>query len=141
MIVGNTSGTFKTDTDISGNQAIRERDLQPWQPDEGAETGLGIEDTPRNKGQDWDQFEVNERLFGVKSDFDENIYTTTLDRSHPDFPRLEAEATKIAAQIEGQSTSGLNAHVAEERGLNVVDDSGMDEEDKWVVAVSCSAGH
>lgn len=129
-IVG-TSSTFKTDTDISGNQAIRERDLQPWQPDEGADSGLGLEDnTSRGNGQVWNQFEANERLFGVKSDFDENIYTTKLDRSHPEYSQREAAAAKIAAEIEGQSTAGLNAHIAEERGLNVVDDSGMDEEDK-----------
>lgn len=44
--------------------------------------------------------------------------------------RREAAAAKIAAEIEGQTTTGLSAHVAEERGLTV-DDSGMDEEDKW----------
>lgn len=80
-------------------------------------------------GGGWDQFAANEKLFGVKSDYDENIYTTTLDRSHPEYQRLEAAAAKIAAEIEGQSTAGLNAHVAEERGITV-DDSGMDEEDK-----------
>ena len=32
---------------------------------------------PRGGGK-WDQFEANERLFGTKSDFDENVYTTRL---------------------------------------------------------------
>lgn len=124
------SGGFKTDTDISGNTAQRERELHRWQPDESAEVGLGLEDTSAGPGQGWNQFEANERLFGVKSDFDENIYTTKLDRDHPEYHRRAAAAARIAAEIEGQSSAGLNSHVAEERGIATADDSGMDEEDK-----------
>jgi PAB1-binding protein PBP1 len=91
--------------------------------------GGGLEDSSSGAGQSWNQFEANERLFGLKSDYDENIYTTTLDRSHPDFNRRSAAAAKIVAELEGQSSAGLSAHMAEERGLTV-DDSGMDEEDK-----------
>jgi len=64
----------------------------------------------------------------VKSNFDENIYTTKLDRAHPEYPRRAADAARIAAEIE--RTGSLNAHDAEERGRAAVDDSGMDEEDK-----------
>ncbi|CCX10457.1 Similar to PAB1-binding protein 1; acc. no. P53297 [Pyronema omphalodes CBS 100304] len=126
---GNSSG-FKTDADISGNASHRERDLQRWQPDEAVDIGGGLEDSSSGAGQSWNQFEANERLFGLKSDYDENIYTTTLDRSHPDFNRRSAAAAKIVAELEGQSSAGLSAHIAEERGLTV-DDSGMDEEDKY----------
>jgi PAB1-binding protein PBP1 len=121
---------FKTDADISGNAALRERELHRWQPDEQPGVGLGLEDPSTDNGPGWNQFEANERLFGVRSDFDENIYTTRLDRSHPEYERRATEAARIAAEIEGQSTIGLSAHVAEERGLAVPDDSGMDEEDK-----------
>lgn len=122
------SGGFKTDTDISGNAAHRERELHRWQSDSPANVVIGLEDGASGS---WNQFEANERLFGVKSDFDENIYTTKLDRSHPEYQRRAAEAARIAAEIEAQSASGLNSHIAEERGIVVPDDSGMDEEDKY----------
>ncbi|KAI5784584.1 hypothetical protein EDC01DRAFT_618501, partial [Geopyxis carbonaria] len=127
---GVSSGTFKTDADISGNMALRERELHKWQPDESADSGLSLEEQNAGRGQGWNQFEANERLFGVTSDFDENIYTTQLDRSHPQYQQREAKAAKIAAEIEGSTTAGVSAHVAEERG-HAPDDSGMDEEDKY----------
>ena len=49
----------------------------------------------------WDQFATNEKLFGVKTDFDENIYTTKLDRSGPNFKEREREAQRIANEIQG----------------------------------------
>ncbi|KAF3936465.1 hypothetical protein ABW19_dt0207485 [Dactylella cylindrospora] len=129
----NGTGQFKTDVDISGNQPVRERELQRWQADEGIGGG-GLEEAPESQSPEkkWDQFETNERLFGVKSDFDENIYTTKIDTSHPLHKQREAAAARIAREIE-QSTgsgAGLSAHQAEERGLKV-DDSGVDEEDKY----------
>ena len=76
----------------------------------------------------WDQFTANEQLFGVKASFDEDVYTTKLDRSAPGFKEKEKRAAKIASEILGSVTN--NAHIAEERGI--VDDSGMNEEDKCV---------
>ena len=60
----------------------------------------------------WDQFETNEMLFGVKSTFDEELYTTKLERG-PRMKELEREAVRIAREIEGEETSDL--HLAEVR--------------------------
>ena len=90
-------------------------------------SSTGLEDGAAS-GASWDQFAENERRFGLKSDFDENIYTTTLDKNHPLYPQREAQAARIAKEIESQAAK--NAHIAEERGVTWVDDSGMDEEDK-----------
>lgn len=49
----------------------------------------------------WDQFAANEKLFGVKTQFDENLYTTKLDRSAADFKEREREAQRIANEIIG----------------------------------------
>lgn len=49
----------------------------------------------------WDQFAVNERLFGVRTHFDEDEYTTKLDRSAKDFKEREKRAEQIAAEITG----------------------------------------
>lgn len=40
----------------------------------------------------WDQFEANATLFGVKSTFDEELYTTKLERG-PQMRDLEREAS------------------------------------------------
>lgn len=53
----------------------------------------------------WDQFATNEKLFGVKTSFDEEVYTTKLDRSGPDFKERERKAQQIANEIMGVSQS------------------------------------
>ncbi|KAI5967251.1 PBP1 [Candida margitis] len=130
-----TREEFKTDSDISNNpeksKTFEERELVKWEPEE--EEGLQkltLEDeaTTRNGNSHWDQFKVNEEKFGVESTYDEHLYTTRIDKSAPDYEQRLARANQIAAEIEGQTTT--DRHILEERGIQV-DDSGMDEEDKY----------
>ena len=79
---------------------------------------------------DWDQFKANEQRFGLKSDYDENMYTTTIDRSNPLYRMREAEAERIVREIE-ESTSN-NTHVREERGFRE-EDGALDEDDRYVI--------
>lgn len=58
----------------------------------------------------WDQFETNEMLFGVTSTFDEELYTTKLEKG-PQMRELEKQALRIAREIEGEETQDL--HLAE----------------------------
>lgn len=120
------SSKFKTDRDISAGFKFKEREFQMWQPDEGTEE-LTLEDNSTGSGQ-WDQFKVNEEKFGVESTYDEHLYTTRVNTSAKDYNERLQRAQRIAREIEGLSTSDL--HVMEERGATV-DDSGMDEEDKY----------
>ena len=122
-----TPSTFRTDTAISAQTPSAQRPLEKWQPDT-APTSAGMSGTLETTGGHWDQFAVNERMFGVTSSYREEIYTTKLDRSHPEFERRLKEADSIAREIEGKVS--LNPHLAEERG-QAVDDSGIDEEDKY----------
>lgn len=78
----------------------------------------------------WDQFAENERRFGIKTDYDENIYTTQINMNHPQYSQRLAAATRVAREIE--RSTAINSHVAEERiadhtGSN---ENGLDEEDK-----------
>ncbi|PWN26108.1 hypothetical protein BDZ90DRAFT_281072 [Jaminaea rosea] len=128
--------SFRTDVEISA--AARpdpaSRALEKWDDDGSALSG-GIEDGSATNnssksskpGQAWDQFAANEARFGLKSNYDEDLYTTKLDRSGKDFKEKERRAARLAAEIEGQVSS--NTHMAEERGH--VDDSGQNEEDKY----------
>ncbi|KAJ3042804.1 hypothetical protein HDV00_006625 [Rhizophlyctis rosea] len=118
---------FQTDTAISGQTGpIQARELQRWTPS-GDDALLGLEDEIGHIGK-WDQFEANEKLFGVSTDFDENFYTTQLDRTDPEYRKRELEAMRIAAEIERGPVN--NVHIAEERGL-AVDTGAMDEEDRY----------
>ncbi|KXN84754.1 hypothetical protein AN958_12181 [Leucoagaricus sp. SymC.cos] len=126
--------TFRTDTDISQIKASlgRERELQAWQPDTDAPQLAADEDTfgTTTGAASWDQFAVNEQLFGVTGGFNEDDYTTKLDRNAAGFKEREAEAQRIAAEILGTATN--NPHIREERGL---DDSDANEEDKYGAVV------
>jgi PAB1-binding protein PBP1 len=129
----NGASRFKTDTDISSGFAARERALQPWEaPAEGPnDATFGLDSS---KDGQWDQFAANEKLFGVKTNFDESYYTTTIDRSHPQYKEREAKAERLAREIEGASSS--NPHVAEERNQKAADETVDDEEAKYAALKS-----
>ncbi|KAM3583983.1 poly(A)-binding protein binding protein [Umbelopsis sp. WA50703] len=129
--------SFKTDVDISGRGAeIRERELHRWNPESHSSDDIaGLEDADtfgESNAVSWDQFAANEKLFGLTTNFHEEIYTTKLDRSAPDFKAREKRAAEVAAEI--QKTAATNVHIMEERGLQV-DDSGLDEEDRYGAVV------
>lgn len=116
---------FRTDADISSGFHARERELQKWVP-ENDTAALSLEDDSQGA---WDQFKVNEQKFGVGSTYDEHLYTTRIDTLAHDYSERLQRAEKLAREIEG-NTSTSDRHVLEERGV-AVDDSGMDEEDKY----------
>ncbi|CAH8306208.1 unnamed protein product [Eruca vesicaria subsp. sativa] len=119
-----------TDSSISQSYHVDlERELKRWVPDEDVPDCSDLEnvfDDPWKRG--WNQFEVNETLFGVTSTFDEELYTTKLERG-PRNRELEEQASKIAREIEGENTRDL--HVAEERGIQLSGKFDMDEETKY----------
>jgi hypothetical protein len=126
---GNAGG-FRTDSAISGNRVQGERPLQKWVPDSPAAVEGSLESTAsKSKGVPWDQFAENERRFGIRTDYDENIYTTTIDKTHPNYKQRVAEADRLAREIERSTTT--NTHVAEERITDNLTGDGGDEEDKY----------
>lgn len=91
------------------------RELQAWQPDPSAAYAANANAFPPNnhlRGDEatfgpgantqngsWDQFATNERMFGVKTSFNEDLYTTKLDRNTPDFKERERKAMVLAQEI------------------------------------------
>ncbi|POM58165.1 Hypothetical protein PHPALM_37232 [Phytophthora palmivora] len=122
------AGGFRTDTEISGQKGEhlygRELETASSWLDPALDTGA-LEDSgsngrrhSKNQGKaGWNQFEANEKLFGVVSTYDENIYTTKLDKSKISTEQSRA-AEKLAQEIERQSAAG-NFHLQEERGQTV----------------------
>ncbi|KAK4678631.1 poly(A)-binding protein binding protein [Podospora pseudoanserina] len=126
---GNRSG-FKTDASISNSRLGAGRALQPWTPPPDTTTDLSLESSKEDV-RGWDQFATHERMFGNKSTYDERIYTTEIDRSHPNYEQRIAQADKIARQIEGEAPKF--AHVAEERIMDFGGGGdGRDEEENGV---------
>ncbi|KAK4052938.1 poly(A)-binding protein binding protein [Microbotryomycetes sp. JL221] len=141
----NRGDTFKTDTQLSGRTSLkqRERQLQAWGvgPDSGTALGaapgggLSLEDESSslggNSSRGWDQFAANERLHGVRSDYDEELYTTKLDRTAADYKQREQRAAQLEKEILRATGTALagNVHMAEER--NMIDEGQMNEEDRY----------
>ncbi|KAK4153187.1 hypothetical protein C8A00DRAFT_15568 [Chaetomidium leptoderma] len=120
--------SFRTDAAISNSRLGPERTLKAWVPDASYETEGSLE-KPSGGGQ-WDQFAENERLFGLKTDYDENIYTTSIDKSHPQYKERLAAAERKAREIERSAPT--TSHVAEERVMDFVGgEDQRDEEDKY----------
>ncbi|KAK4102566.1 hypothetical protein N658DRAFT_423235 [Parathielavia hyrcaniae] len=125
---GNRS-IFRTDAAISNSRLGAERTLKAWVPDTGYEVDGSLE-KPSTGGGAWDQFAENERLFGLKTDYDENIYTTAIDTSHPQYKERLAAAERKAREIERSAPT--TAHVAEERNMDFAGgEDQRDEEDKY----------
>lgn len=133
---------FQTDMDISMSSRGSDRELKPWTPDDHGPNGAasnGPSAVVREPDRDvitfgqkpssipWDQFKDNERLFGVTTDYDEEIYTTKLDRSGPGYKKRERDADRLAAEM--MTKPSANPHVAEERGQQSQDNK--DEEEKY----------
>lgn len=105
-----------TDTGISKyNGEVKDkelRELQPWDPEGGIETGL-LEDSGKSSNG-WDvndMFHTNATQFNVKSSYDESLaqYTTKLEKSDSeDYRRKEEKAMRLAAEIEGTDTYKRN---------------------------------
>ena len=122
---------FRTDSAISGGRGGGERQLTAFFAGgmDGTDGGLDSMATS-NGSQQWDQFAANEKLFGLTTDYDENIYTTQIDTSHPRYRERLAAANKTAREIE--RSVATTSHVAEERVMDYAggEDKNADEEDK-----------
>ncbi|KAI3759779.1 hypothetical protein L6452_07831 [Arctium lappa] len=118
------------DSFISRSRHVElERELEPWIPDDDNLECPELDNTfDRHWNRGWDQFETNAALFGVKSTFNEELYTTKLDRG-PQMRELEKEALRMAKEIEGEDTQDL--HLAEERGIHFHNSFDLDEETKY----------
>lgn len=119
---------LSTDAALARASTRREpRELEAWVPDGDEADFLTLEESARSE-RGWDQFKVNESVFGVKTTFDEDVYTTRLNKDGCTITEEEAEL--IAKEIEGKLTT--NPHQMEERGqaLDAFGDE-VDEEEMY----------
>ncbi|ORY64333.1 uncharacterized protein BCR38DRAFT_485491 [Pseudomassariella vexata] len=125
-----TPAAFRTDSAISsGGPGAGLRKLQPWKPDSNDNFDGSLESS--NTTGTWDQFAANEAKFGIKSDYNENYYTTAIDKNHPQYRERVAAAERKEREI--LHSAAATNHVSEERKMDYAggDDGGDDEEDKY----------
>jgi hypothetical protein len=116
------SQRFCTDSEISasrlrGEQRLpKQKELQRWEAGESSSTPLGtleelcgsfVPSRNAKKGEHWDQFEANNRLFGVTSTYktDMSQYTTPLNMNS-----LPSEVKQKAKQIAYDIERGSRKH-------------------------------
>ncbi|GJQ14705.1 hypothetical protein GpartN1_g7000.t1 [Galdieria partita] len=122
----NTDAEIAARTGTTGASGARE--LQPFEEvvslPGNTTQAVTFGDLDSSVVPEWDQFTLNKEKFGVKSTFKEELYTTKLDRSAPDFDAKLRKAEELAQQIRRAETS--NIHLKEERGQELERD--YDEE-------------
>ena len=102
------SSGFRTDGDIARpDRNLAGRKLEAVDNSWLSAPKIKNQPSRTTPGKKWDQFEANARLFGTKSEFDENHYTTALDASALT-PQQRADAEKIAREIEGARTDNVH---------------------------------
>ncbi|CAK4650201.1 hypothetical protein LEN26_014011 [Aphanomyces euteiches] len=105
--------------------ALVGRKLEAWTPEADDETSISRHESLGEAAGEWDQFEANKRLFGVTSEFKEDLYTTKLQKASA---AQERAAKALAAEIMAQGRSEFK-HVNEERGLE--NDESYDPEARY----------
>lgn len=87
---------FKTDAEISKRKTQQDRELQKWEPEEDGH-GVGLEDT---QSGNWDQFKINEQKFGVRTTYDEHLYTTKVPHTSELTEAEVRRAEKLTKELE-----------------------------------------
>ena len=129
----NKKDIFMMDSQISKNKYIPEKEeklikYEIKEEDKNKYLNQQLED--ENDEENWDQFELNKKMYNVVSTYDENLYTTKLDKN-----KISEEdkifADKIYNEIMGTNNKEKNVHVLEDRGVKKQKEDELDEEDKY----------
>ena len=128
---------FETDLQVSKKNAKNDKEekkLVKYEVNENEKnifTNKALEDDLNDKNDaKWDQFEINKKKYNVVSTYDENLYTTKLDKSKITKEQNDY-AEKIYNEIKNSSYNEKNIHILEDRGIIDEKDGDYDEEDKY----------
>ena len=127
---------FETDFQISKKNPKKEKiekklvKYQVNENDKNIYTNQCLEDeiNDKNKDEKWDQFEVNKIKYNVVSTYDENLYTTVLDKNKIS-KEVNDYADKICNEIKNLSSNEKNRHILEDRGIIGEEDEEEDDEE------------
>ena len=129
----NKKDIFKLDSDISNINNIysskAEEKLVKYEVKEEDKNIYMNKKLEDDEDENWDQFELNKKMYNVVSTYDENLYTTKLDKN-----KITEEdkkyADKMYKEIMSSSNNENDIHILEDRGIIQQNDD-FDEEDKY----------
>ena len=128
---------FETDIEVSKKNLKKEKEEEKLvkyeinEEDKNIFTYKGLEDDINDKKEEkWDQFEINKKKYNVISTYDENLYTTKLDKSKITKEQNDY-AEKICNEIKNSNNNEKNIHILEDRGIIEERDGDFDEEEKY----------
>ena len=129
----NKKDIFKLDSDISNINNIysskAEEKLVKYEVKEEDKNIYMNKKLEDDEDENWDQFELNKKMYNVVSTYDENLYTTKLDKN-----KITEEdkkyADKMYKEIMSSSNNENDIHILEDRGI-IQENDDFDEEDKY----------
>jgi hypothetical protein len=129
----NKKDIFKLDSDISNINNIysskAEEKLVKYEVKEEDKNIYMNKKLEDDEDENWDQFKLNKKMYNVVSTYDENLYTTKLDKN-----KITEEdkkyADKMYKEIMSSSNNENDIHILEDRGIIQQNDD-FDEEDKY----------
>ena len=129
----NKKDIFKLDSDISNINNIysskAEEKLVKYEVKEEDKNIYMNKKLEDDEDENWDQFELNKKMYNVVSTYDEDLYTTKLDKN-----KITEEdkkyADKMYKEIMSSSNNENDIHILEDRGIIQQNDD-FDEEDKY----------
>jgi PAB1-binding protein PBP1 len=126
---------FETDLQISKKSQKREKGekkLVKYEINENNKNKFAFQSLEDDFGKDeekLDQFEINKKRYNIVSTYDENLYTTKLDKN-----KITEEdkkyADKMYKEIMSSSNNENDIHILEDRGI-IQENDDFDEEDKY----------
>ncbi len=127
---------FETDLQISKRTQKKkkeEKKLVKYEINENNKNKFAfqsLEDDMENNDEKLDQFEINKKKYNIVSTYDENLYTTKLDKNNITKEQRDY-ADKIYNEIKNSSSNEKNIHILEDRGIIDEKDGDIDEEEKY----------
>ena len=130
---------FETDLQISKKSQKREKGekgekkLVKYEINENNKNKFAfqsLEDDCGNDEEKLDQFEINKKRYNIVSTYDENLYTTKLDKKNITKEQQDY-ADKIYNEIKNSSSNENNIHILEDRGIIDERDGDINEEEKY----------
>jgi hypothetical protein len=127
---------FETDLQISKKSQKREKGekkLVKYEINENNKNKFAFQSLEDDFGKDeekLDQFEINKKRYNIVSTYDENLYTTKLDKKNITKEQQDY-ADKIYNEIKNSSTNEKNIHILEDRGIIDERDGDINEEEKY----------
>ncbi len=127
------NNAFKVDSQISKkniNKTKEEKLVKYEIKEEDNNKYLNQKLEDENDDENWDQFELNKKMYNVVSTYDENLYTTKLDKD-----KISEEekiiVDKMYKEIMSSNSKEKDMQVLEDRGIVKQKEHEFDEEDKY----------